>query len=143
MTQVTDKQIPPVYICRTRKLTDEHVAVFNYSGFQFLNLKAMFKFLRNILSNDNSVIKQAIEKGAVIIDVRTPAEYRQGHIKGSKNIPLVDIRRKTEEIKSWQKPIITVCFSGGRSSTAKSALAGAGVEVYNGGSWADLNNIIK
>ena len=102
----------------------------------------MFKFLRTLFSKDNSKIEQALERGAVIIDVRTPGEFRQGHIQGSKNIPLVEIRQKVQQIKEWNKPVITVCFSGSRSAAAKSVLATAGVEAYNGGSWSHLNSII-
>jgi rhodanese-related sulfurtransferase len=111
------------------------------SEFHNLNQKTMFKFLKELLSKDNSTIEQALKRGAVIIDVRTPGEFSQGHIQGSENIPLFEIRQKTEQIKEWNKPVITVCFSGSRSAAAKSVLANAGVEVYNGGSWSHLNNI--
>ncbi len=101
----------------------------------------MFDFLKKIFTKDNSAILQAMEKGAIIIDVRNPNEFRQGHIQGSKNIPVNEIRSKIDTIKKWNKPVITVCLSGGRSAVAKSALASAGIEVYNGGSWYNLKNI--
>ena len=85
---------------------------------------------------------QALEKGAVIIDVRNPGEFRQGHIQGSKNIPVNEIGSKVEMIRKWNKPVITVCLSGGRSAAAKSVLASAGIEVYNGGPWYSLRKII-
>jgi rhodanese-related sulfurtransferase len=102
----------------------------------------MMKFLKNLLSKDNSTIERALERGAVIIDVRTPGEFSQGHIQGSKNIPLIEIKQKIKQIKEWNKPVITVCLSGSRSAAAKSALATAGIEVYNGGSWSELKNIV-
>ena len=102
----------------------------------------MVKFLKNLLSNDKSGIEHALEKNAIIIDVRTLEEFNQGHIKGSKNIPLVEIRQRAEEIKKWNKPIITVCLSGSRSAAAKTVLATAGIEVYNGGSWSQLQNMM-
>jgi phage shock protein E len=98
----------------------------------------MFKFLKTLFIKDNSAILQAIEKGAVIIDVRNPGEFRQGHIQGSKNIPVNEIRSKVEMIRKWNKPVITVCLSGGRSAAAKSVLLAAGIEVYNGGPWYSL-----
>lgn len=101
----------------------------------------MFKFLKNLFTKDNSAIVQALEKGAVIIDVRNPDEYRGGHIQGSKNIPVNEIRSKVEMIRKWNKPVITVCLSGSRSAVAKSVLTGAGIEVYNGGSWYNLQKI--
>jgi rhodanese-related sulfurtransferase len=81
-----------------------------------------------------------IAKGAIIIDVRTPQEFDNGHIKDSKNIPLQKIQSEVNKIKSWNKPIITVCQSGGRSSMAKSTLQNAGIEVYNGGGWMSLKS---
>jgi len=102
----------------------------------------MFKILKNLLSKNTSEIEDALQKGAVIIDVRTASEFNQGHIPGSKNIPLFEIKQETEQIKNWKKPVITVCASGSRSALAKSALVTAGVEVYNGGSWSHLNTLI-
>lgn len=102
----------------------------------------MFKFLKNLFTKDNSAILQAMEKGAVIIDVRNPNEFRQGHIEGSKNIPVNEIRSKVEMIRKWNKPVIAVCLSGGRSAAAKSVLSAAGIEVYNGGPWYTLRKII-
>lgn len=102
----------------------------------------MLSFLKKLFIKDNSAIVQAMEKGAVIIDVRTPNEFRLGHIQGSKNIPVNEIRSKVEMIRRWNKPVITVCLSGGRSAAAKSVLASAGIEVYNGGPWHSLQKII-
>ena len=102
----------------------------------------MLNFLKKLLTKDNSAMLQALEKGAVIIDVRNPGEFRQGHIQGSKNIPVNEIRSKVEMIRKWNKPVITVCLSGGRSAAAKSVLASAGIEVYNGGPWYSLRKII-
>jgi phage shock protein E len=99
----------------------------------------MLKFLKNLFTRDNSAILQALQNGAVIIDVRTPGEYRQGHIQGSKNIPVNEVRSKVDMIKKWNKPVITVCRSGSRSAVAKSVLTSAGIEVYNGGSWTNLS----
>ena len=86
-------------------------------------------------------IKEIIEKGALIIDVRTPAEFEEGHIKGSLNIPLDEIGKAI----SWlQKdvPTVLVCASGERSAEAMKILKANGFEkVYNGGSWDSLGDI--
>lgn len=102
----------------------------------------MLSFLKKLFTKDNSAIIEALQKGAVIIDVRNPNEFRGGHIQGSKNIPVHEIRSKMEMIRKWNKPIITVCLSGGRSAAAKSVLASAGIEVYNGGPWYSLQKLI-
>jgi rhodanese-related sulfurtransferase len=102
----------------------------------------MFKFLKKLFIKDNSAILLALDNGAVIIDVRNPHEFKQGHIQGSKNIPVNEIRSKLEMIRKWNKPVITVCLSGGRSAAAKSVLTSAGIEAYNGGSWFSLRKLI-
>jgi phage shock protein E len=83
---------------------------------------------------------ELLNRGAIIVDVRTPGEYAQGHIKGSLNIPLDSIRSKVSEFKTKNKPVITCCRSGARSGSAKSILTDAGIECYNGGAWNDLNS---
>ena len=88
--------------------------------------------------NKAEKIKEFVEKGAVIIDVRTPAEFASGHIKDSKNIPLNTISSKVEEIKKLAKPVIVCCASGMRSSQAASVLKQNGIEVINGGGWSSL-----
>ena len=102
----------------------------------------MLSFLKKFFTKDNSAIIEALGKGAVIIDVRNPNEFRGGHIQGSKNIPVNEIRSKVEMIRKWNKPVITVCLSGGRSAAAKSVLSAAGIEVYNGGPWYSLQKLI-
>ena len=98
----------------------------------------MFNFFKNIFG-PNVDFKALMNDGAIIIDVRSPQEFDLGHIKGSKNIPLTIIQRETQLIKKWDKPIIVVCQSGGRSSMAKSSLKAAGINVFNGGGWEKLN----
>lgn len=87
--------------------------------------------------------KALMQAGAVIVDVRTQGEYKGGHIKGSINIPLDTVRLKANELKKKNAPIITVCRSGSRSGMAKSMLASAGLEVYNGGAWDSLQRKIS
>ncbi len=87
--------------------------------------------------------RKLMETGAVIVDVRSQGEYRSGHIPGSKNIPLEQVKSKVAELKKSGKPVITVCRSGARSGMAKSVLAAAGVEVYNGGPWNSLQRKIQ
>lgn len=83
---------------------------------------------------------ELMKKGAQIIDVRTPAEFNGGHIKGSVNIPLDNLQTQLVRINKNQ-PVITCCASGMRSGAAKQILQANGyTEVYNGGGWAGLQN---
>lgn len=80
---------------------------------------------------------------ATVIDVRTPAEFRGGHVAGSINIPLQEIQQRLDEIKKLQQPFVLCCASGGRSSQATAYLRHHGVECENGGSWLDVNDLIQ
>jgi len=101
----------------------------------------MFSFFKNLFGPGTDY-KLLVQNGAVIIDVRSPQEFDNGHIKGSKNIPVNIIQRELNTIKKMGKPIITVCQSGARSGMAKGILKSAGIEVYNGGSWFGLRSKI-
>lgn len=92
------------------------------------------------LGGKTESVKEFMDKGAVIIDVRTVGEYREGHIKGSKNIPLDTIFSKVNEIKRMEKPVIVCCRSGMRSGQAASILKNSGIEVMNGGGWQSLES---
>ena len=89
-------------------------------------------------------IKDALKKGAVIIDVRTPHEFDSGKIPHSINIPVDRIASNVERIISMNKPVVVCCESGMRSNKAKTILKTAGIdEVYNGGSWESVLRIIN
>ena len=83
-------------------------------------------------------IEELLNDGGVILDVRTPAEYKSGHIKRSINIPLDMLSTKLNQLDK-SKPVITCCASGMRSGSAKGILKSNGfTEVVNGGSWSSL-----
>jgi len=102
----------------------------------------MLGFLKKLFGGTTVDFKELVNNGAVIIDVRSPGEYKSGHIQGSKNFPLDTIRNKVNDLKKLNKPVITVCRSGARSGMAKGILKSAGIEVYNGGPWFSLQNKI-
>ena len=84
--------------------------------------------------------KQLVKEGAVIVDVRTPAEYQGGHIKGSINVPLQSLQGSLGKIPK-NKTVITCCASGMRSASAKSILKSNGyTSVHNGGGWSSLQS---
>ncbi len=67
-------------------------------------------------------------KGAVLLDVRSPEEYRNGHVPGSINIPVGNILDAEKEIPDKSTPIFTYCLSGMRSSSAVAALKSRGYQ---------------
>ncbi|ASK29192.1 sulfurtransferase [Chryseobacterium sp. T16E-39] len=83
-------------------------------------------------------LPQLVKNGAVILDVRTEKEYKTGHIKGSVNISLGEIRERYIELDP-DKTYITVCSHGLRSVKVETILKEKGFKkVYNGGAWSDL-----
>lgn len=105
----------------------------------------MIQTLKNILGIGPKVdLGELINKGAVIIDVRTKGEYAGGHLKNSVNIPLNQLSGNVKGVKSKEHPIITCCASGMRSASAKSLLKSEGyTHVHNGGSWFSLKKYEK
>ena len=66
----------------------------------------------------------------VVVDVRTPAEYKSGYIKGAQNIDMRSADFQTEAAKLDKKKKIAVyCRSGKRSKIAANALADMGYMV--------------
>ena len=78
-------------------------------------------FLKGPDSN-RGVKEYSTTDGAVLLDVRTPDEYRQGHIPGSKNVPLQSIDKVTVMINNKATPIFVHCLSGARSRQAAAIL---------------------
>jgi rhodanese-related sulfurtransferase len=55
-------------------------------------------------------LKKAADAGQVlIVDVRDPRSYADGHIPGSVNVPLGDIQKQAVTLKAAKKPIVTYC----------------------------------
>jgi len=80
-----------------------------------------------------------IRQGAIIVDVRTPGEYSRGHIRGSVNISVNQLKDSLHLLPDKQKSIIACCATGMRSSLAVNTLKSNGfTHVYNGGSWTEL-----
>jgi len=92
---------------------------------------------------DSDEIEAYLEEGAKVIDVRTEPEFFNGHAEGSKNIPLNTVPYNIEEIKAFNRPVITCCRSGARSGSAASILKQNGVDAINGGPWQDVAACIK
>ena len=85
-----------------------------------------------------SEIQEYLAKGAVVIDVRTVAEFEDGHAPNSLNIVLDTIPDRVEEIRALGDSIIAVCRSGARSGNATQFLNDNGLDVINGGPWQNL-----
>lgn len=77
-------------------------------------------------------VRQLVESGAYIIDVREPAEYEAGHLKGAVNIPLSQFRSRIDEVPK-DVPVYLHCRTSQRSYYALCELLGRG--------WRNVKNI--
>lgn len=96
-----------------------------------------------LFGNKSKMIEEFKERQAIVIDVRSQAEFSGGAIPGSKNIPLQQINANIDQIKKMNKPVICCCASGMRSGNAASILKNNGIECINGGGWSSLHNKLK
>ena len=80
-----------------------------------------FDFMRQPDIN-KGIMEYRDAKGAILLDVRTPQEYREGHIPGSKNVPLQTIDKISSVADNENIPLYVYCYSGSRSRQAVAML---------------------
>lgn len=71
---------------------------------------------------DSGIAEYKAVPGAFLLDVRTPQEYSEGHIPGSKNVPLQSIDSAAAVVENKQAPLFVYCYSGSRSHSAAGML---------------------
>lgn len=101
--------------------------------FSLLLLAVAPSFATGAVNLNSSQARALLAKNAkmVVLDVRTPEEYRQAHLKGSLLIPLGELGRRVQEIPR-DRPVLVYCAVGARSQTAASFLSSKGYrDVYN------------
>lgn len=75
--------------------------------------------------------KALIDGGMEVLDVRTPEEYAEGHLKEAKLVPLQDLDARLDELDK-DTPYVLICRSGNRSGQAQEILKAAGfAKTYN------------
>lgn len=100
--------------------------------FRYILKKNRYRFMEK-----NDVTMEELEKmqkkGAIILDVRSPQEYKEGHIKDALLIPEYELMVKYEkELRNKEQPIVVYCSSGRRSKKAQKELEKLGYSnVYN------------
>ena len=71
---------------------------------------------KKVLDDNAAAVKAGKAAAITVIDVRTPVEYAEGHVKGSKNIDVNDKEFEAELVKlDKSKPYLVHCQAGGRS----------------------------
>lgn len=103
---------------------------FKYIIEKNFDLKRSFDNQKDIKKDD---IDKYIKQGAIIIDVRSLQEYKEGHIDGSICIPDYQMKRNIQKyVKNKNEIIILYCSTGHRSQNAQKILENMGyINVYN------------
>jgi len=86
-----------------------------------------------------------LKNGALLIDVRSPAEFSSGHLPNAINLPLGEIETELpRRVKDKNQVLLLHCQSGMRSGVARSKLKGLGyTSAFNLGSYARAARIVS
>ena len=87
----------------------------------------MFHFWSRVKESTPEEALASLRGDGLLIDVRSPGEFRGGHARGAKSIPLPTLSGRSGEL-SRERPIHLICASGHRSSAAARLLGKAGFE---------------
>lgn len=83
-----------------------------------------------------------LERGFLLVDVRTPEEYKEGHVDGAINIPLKKLKQSLNAFKVNIRPVLFYCKSGKRSQKAFVKALSKGIDCYNGGTLGDVKQAL-
>ena len=103
----------------------------------FEKLRKMFKENLKRSLNKKDINKKELvrflKEGAILVDVRSPQEYREGHLEGAILIPEYElISKHSKTFKSKDETIIVYCSNGLRSKKGQRKLEKLGyTNVYN------------
>jgi phage shock protein E len=91
-------------------------------------------------ADEVTIAWQKVQEGALLVDVRTPAEFNTGHLEEAVNVPLEEINTRLSEFgDDMDREIVVYCRSGRRSGLAAGILEASGyTSVSNGGGYALL-----
>jgi phage shock protein E len=111
------------------QMTDQQVLIAGGAGlFAIYYVYKKWKF-----GGKKVKLKEMLQSGAKIIDVRSRGEFASGHFSGAVNIPLDELSGKVSTIGSKDQAVVVYCASGMRSSSAVGVLKAAGFgNVENG-----------
>lgn len=93
----------------------------------------VFLFVARAMNRGPDVTELVAEerlKGAVVVDVRSPAEFASGHVEGALNLPVDELSARLGELPA-DRTVIVYCRSGARSARAAATLKAAGRKVLD------------
>lgn len=105
------------------------LALVLWFGYKWWNTRKVVAMLPELKKN-----------GAILVDVRSAAEFANGNAPGTINIPLQELGSRLGEIPK-SSPVVLCCASGTRSGMAKHLLKKKGyLNVHNIGTWSKFLN---
>ena len=138
-----DKRIDVIATAMTGGLTASSLADLELAyAPQFGSAKDPVNMLGHIADNLASGVSRNIQwhelaaaqtDGAVLVDVRTPAEFERGALPGAMNIPVDELRDRLDELPSRETPLVVNCAVGLRGHTAARILEQHG--------WTEVRNL--
>jgi phage shock protein E len=89
--------------------------------------------------------REKLKAGAVLVDVRTPAEFAEKKLPGAINIPLDTIASGiTNHVSDKSKVVLLHCRTGRRSGVAEKELRALGyTNVFNVGSFEQAQKVVQ
>jgi phage shock protein E len=86
--------------------------------------------------------REAVKNGALIVDVRTPKEFKVKHIAGAINVPIAEIMKNNINLHK-DKELVLYCRTGSRSSVSAKVLRKQGWKVYDVATQSDWERSVK
>ena len=110
-----------------------------------MGVVAAFLLVKRLTQVNPGTAREWLDKGALVIDVRSEAEFQERHLPGAINIPL---RRLGDEIAertaNKEQPLLLHCLSGTRSGMGRNTLRKLGYRhVFNLGSYRRAARILQ
>lgn len=90
-------------------------------------------FMRSVGKASPEQAQTLVSQGALLVDVRSPGEYADGHIEGAVNIPVGEVESRIGEFGDKDASVVVYCRSGMRSASAKRTLIEHG--------WTDVHDL--
>jgi len=83
-----------------------------------------------VIGLDPEGARRAVDRGALLLDVREDDEWAEGHAPGAVHLPMGQLAGRIDEVPT-ERTVVCVCRVGGRSMAVANDLAAAGYDVRN------------
>ncbi len=83
---------------------------------------------RGIVEVSPEEAHRLVAEGGVLVDVRAPREFAAGHLPGALNVPVDEVKRRSDELRQIDHPLVIYCSAGVRCHKAAKILRRAGIE---------------